>query len=129
VLPWEHVGGVAAVPRARRLASDVLSWPLRSRREVAMIVVIAKVRARSPQAAQELCRIMRHAFELYQAPGWLRGRCVASTSDPEQVVLIEEWGSRVAFEAWWNSSARAKYDQQGAHLLVGTFQLEVYEEV
>ena len=94
-----------------------------------MMVVIAKVRARSPQAAQDMCRIMRHAFELYQAPGWLRGRCVASTSDSEQVVLIEEWGSRAAFEAWWNSPARAMYDQAGAPLLVGPYQLEVYEEV
>jgi quinol monooxygenase YgiN len=94
-----------------------------------MIVVIAKVRATSPQAAQELCRTMRHAFELYQEPGWLRGRCVASTSDPEQVVLIEEWGSRAAFNAWWNSPARTKYDQVGAPLLVGPVQLEVYEEV
>jgi heme-degrading monooxygenase HmoA len=114
---------------ARRLASDVLSWPLCSRREIAMIVVIAKVRARSPQAVQEMCRLMRHAYALYQQPGWLRGRCVASTSNPEQVVLVEEWGSLAAFNAWWNSPARANYDLVGAQLLVGPVQLEVYEEV
>jgi quinol monooxygenase YgiN len=129
VLPWDRAGGVATVPRAHHLASDVPSWHLGSGREVAMIVVMWRLRLTSPQAAQEVCRVVHQAIERSQEPGWLRGRCVASASDPEQVVIIEEWGSRAAFDAWFNSPALAKYDQQSAPLRVGPVQREVYEEV
>jgi quinol monooxygenase YgiN len=94
-----------------------------------MIVVIVKMRATSPQAVQEICRVHSQSFEWYQEPGWLGGRCVANTSDPLQVLGIEEWGSRPAFDAWYNSPSRVRYDRQCAPLKVGDIQVEVYEEV
>jgi quinol monooxygenase YgiN len=94
-----------------------------------MILVLVKLRATSPQAVQEFCRVSRQAFEWYQEPGWLGGRCVVSTSDPQHVVVVEECGSRAAFAAWSNSPGRVRYEQQTAHLRVGTVQIEVYEEV
>ena len=94
-----------------------------------MILVLVKQRIMSPQAAQELCRMNRQAFEWYQKPGRLGGRCVGSTSDPRQVIIVEQWGSRLAFDAWCNSPARVKYEPQTAPLRVGPVEGEVYEEL
>jgi quinol monooxygenase YgiN len=94
-----------------------------------MILVMIKQRLTSTQAVQDICRMGEQAFQRYESPGWRRGSCVVSTSDPQQVVFFEEWGSRTSFDAWYNSPARAKYEEQTALLRVGPVQVEVYEEV
>jgi quinol monooxygenase YgiN len=94
-----------------------------------MLVVIARFRVTSPQAGQELCRLVHHAYEVYQSPGWGGGHCSASLSDPLQFVEVQLWGSRAAYEAWWNSPARVRYEQQGGHLLDGPNQIELFEEL
>jgi quinol monooxygenase YgiN len=94
-----------------------------------MIVVLFKVRATSPQAAQELCRFHRQSFEWYQSPGSLGAWCLVSTSDPQQMVVVEQWGSRAAYDAWRKSPANVEYQKKAGHLWVGNIQHEVYEEV
>jgi quinol monooxygenase YgiN len=94
-----------------------------------MIEVLVQMCLASPQAAQEICSMNRHAFAWYQEPDWLHGRGVVSTSDPQRVVIVEEWASQPAFDAWFNSPARVKYEQQTALLRVGPVQVEVYEEL
>ena len=93
-----------------------------------MIVVMVKMRMKSPRAAQDMCRIHNQASELYQEPGSLGAHCVTNCSDPLQLVIVEEWGSRAAFDGWYKSPARARYEQESAHLRVGPIQIEVYEE-
>jgi heme-degrading monooxygenase HmoA len=93
-----------------------------------MILVLVTLRARSPQAAHEMCRISRQSFEMYQEPGWLGGRCVICTRDPRKVLIIGEWGSRSAWEAWQASPARVRVEQEAAPLRVGSTQIEVYAD-
>jgi quinol monooxygenase YgiN len=94
-----------------------------------MILVVVKQRMTSPEAVQEICRLSRQAYERSQRPGWLGGWCVVSTTDPLLVVIVEEWGSRLTFEAWYNSPPRIAYERQAAPLRVGEAQIEIYEEV
>jgi quinol monooxygenase YgiN len=94
-----------------------------------MILVLVNIRATSPQAAQELCRVSLQAVERNQEPGWLGGRCVVNARDPLHVVIVEEWGSRAAFDAWYKSPGRLNIERQTAHFRAGTIQVEVYEEV
>ena len=70
-----------------------------------MIVVLITLRMVSQEAAQEWCRIFSQSIERTQEPGWLGGRCVRNTGNPLDVVVIEEWGSRAAFDAWYKSPA------------------------
>jgi quinol monooxygenase YgiN len=94
-----------------------------------MLVVIVRFRVRSPEARQEICHAFQHAYEAYQSAGWGGGRCMVSLSDPQEVVLVEQWGSRAALAAWENSPARLRYEQQTAHLLAGPTQAELFEEL
>jgi quinol monooxygenase YgiN len=94
-----------------------------------MFVVIARFRVTSPQAGEEVCRLIHQSYEAYQSPGWGSGHCAVSLTDPLQFVEVELWGSRTAFEAWWNSPARVKYERQSGHLLVGSLEIELYEEL
>jgi quinol monooxygenase YgiN len=94
-----------------------------------MILVLVKMRMTSPQAAQEFCRASPQVIERHQEPGWLGGRCLVDTGDPLHVVLVEEWGSRAAYAAWYTSPARVRYEQETAHLRVGAIHVEMYEDV
>ena len=113
----------------RHLASDVQPSPLWARPEDAVIVVTLKVRAASPQAAREICRLGYLAVEITQEPGFLRIRCVVNIRDPQQVLVSQEWGSRAAFDAWFTSAARAELLRQLAPLMEGDWQIDVYDEV
>jgi quinol monooxygenase YgiN len=94
-----------------------------------VILVKIEVRVASPETVEEICRTVRQAFARYERPGWLGGRCMVRTSDPQQVIVVEEWGTRNAFDAWYSSPARFEYEKQLTPLLVGPFQFEVFEEV
>jgi hypothetical protein len=54
-----------------------------------MLVVITRFRVTSPQAGQEICRLIHHAYEACQSPGWGGGHCAVSLTDPLQFVEVE----------------------------------------
>jgi heme-degrading monooxygenase HmoA len=93
------------------------------------IIVLIKVQAKSPEAAREICRTNLHAFARYQHPGWIRGRCAVSTSDPLLVIAIQEWSIRPAFDSWFNSPAKAQHEELNAPFVAGPHQFEVFEEM
>jgi quinol monooxygenase YgiN len=94
-----------------------------------MLVVIVRFRVTSPEVGQEICRAFHHSYEAYQSPGWGGGRCAVSLSEPQVLVLVEQWSSQAAFDAWLNSPARLRYVRQHAHLLAGPRQIELFEEL
>jgi cytochrome P450 len=90
-----------------------------------MLVVTFRFRVTSPQVAPEIWRFVRQSYEAYQSPGWLGGHCAVSLSDPQELVEVEHWASRAAFDAWQSSPAHARYERLGAPLLAGPYQLEL----
>ena len=94
-----------------------------------MLVVIVRFRVTSPQAGPEICRLVRQSYEAYQSPGWLGGHCAVSVSDPQELVEVEQWASRAAFDAWASSPAPARYERLMAPLRAGPYQLELFEEL
>lgn len=79
-----------------------------------MIVSILKARARSPEAAKQICRVFTQALALHQEPGWLRGYCMTNVNDPAEVFMLEEWGTQTALEAWRKSPSSSHLRDQSA---------------
>ena len=94
-----------------------------------MIAVIIGVRAVSPDAVTEICRLLAHAVARNQTPGWIHGRCLVDTHDRRLVLDYEEWTSQNAWEAWFNSGARLNLTLNTAPFREGDLQIQVYEEV
>ena len=93
-----------------------------------MIVLTLKARARSPEAARQICRIFSQSLTLHQEPGWLRGSCMMNVNDPAEVLILQEWGTRAALEAWRNSTSRGVVHDQSAPYIETEFVETEYQD-
>lgn len=93
-----------------------------------MFLLILTVQALSAEAATVLCGLMSHNLGLIQEPGYLGGKCGLDIDNPTRVVLVEEWGSLAAVQAWLASSLRRQWRQQALPLTSGpeAWQLTIF---
>jgi quinol monooxygenase YgiN len=95
--------------------------------EVGMIVSVLKMRAKSPEAAREICRIFSEWRSLSIEAGWLRCSCLTNVKDRQEVYVHEHWGNLAAWEAWERSASRQALFRQLAPLLEGPVELDIYD--
>lgn len=93
-----------------------------------MVLVTITAHTVSPEAARDYCRLLFRDFEMRLVPGGVRRSCVIHTVDPRRVLIVFEWGSRAAWDAWASSEMRADRLQQLAPLLASDLQTDIYEE-
>jgi heme-degrading monooxygenase HmoA len=92
-----------------------------------MILVLITAHAVSPEAAREFCGKFFGDYEMSLLPGRIRRRCAIHTADPQRLLVVQEWGSRAAWESWATSERRADRLQQLAPLLTEALKQDVYE--
>jgi quinol monooxygenase YgiN len=93
-----------------------------------MFISILHGRARSPDAAREICRRFYQSLELHQEPGWIAGGCAINVADPREVYIHEHWSNRAAWEAWRASLAERFLREQAEPLLESELELALYQE-
>lgn len=89
-----------------------------------MYVVTLRVRAKSPEAAQEICRRFSHLLQLHQEPAFAGGFCAISVADPCQVQIEERWGTRSALAHWRQSPQRQQAVSEMTRLAVAPPEME-----
>jgi quinol monooxygenase YgiN len=94
-----------------------------------MHVFFFRVRAKTPDAADDICRVFRHTLSLFLEPGLQLGRCVVNLTDPRDVLIFEEWGNKAALQAWLTSKARQEAHQQLAPYIIGEPEESIFEEL
>jgi len=94
-----------------------------------MYVSTFRMRARSPEAAAEICQYFRRALPMKLEPGYLRGDCTVNTADHCDVFIAEVWGSVEAWQAWDVSDARRQLTTHLEALVVGNVDQSLYVEV
>jgi len=93
-----------------------------------MIVSILKARSQSPEAAKQICGIFSQSVAIRQEPGWLRGNCMTNVHDPSEVLIVEEWGTQAALDAWRHSPSASALRDQSAPYLATEFVESVYQD-
>lgn len=92
-----------------------------------MIVSVLKAQAKSPEAAQQVCRLFYQSLELHYEPGWLRGSCMTDIKDRRDVFIHEHWSNLAAWEAWQNSPADRFLREEAAPFLDTPWETSLYE--
>lgn len=92
-----------------------------------MIVSVLKTRAKSPEAAQEVCRLFYQSLGLHQEPGWLRGSCMTSLQDPREIFIHEHWSDLAAWESWQQSPADRFLRKEAEPYLETPWVIELYQ--
>ncbi len=92
-----------------------------------MFVYVYTARAKSPEAAQTVCRIFNHNLSLLQQPGFLRGDCAVRVEDPCQMIGLQYWGSREAMRFALGTETHRHMLEQMAPYLEGPPEATLYE--
>lgn len=86
-------------------------------------------RAKSPEDAEQICRLFRHSLNLRQEPGFTQAYCTVDVDDPRAVFVVELWGNLPSLRAWVDSAAHRQLLQQITPLIEGPVETILYEEL
>ena len=92
-----------------------------------MHVYCLRSRARSPEAAQEVCRAFGHVLALHQEAGFAYGACMINVDDPCDLLVLTRWSNQAAAEHWYSSDGYVLAVAQVRSLLVESPHMEVFE--
>ncbi len=92
-----------------------------------MHVYCLRSRARSPEAAREVCRAFGHVIALHQEAGFAYGACMINVDDPDDVLVLTRWSNLAAAEHWYRSDRYSQAITQVQPFLVALPTIEMFE--
>ena len=87
-----------------------------------------KLRAKSTEDAEIVCRFYRQSLQLIPKPGFVRGTYAIGYEDRRTILIEQHWGSLPALQAWLSSDTRRQLIAEIADLVDGPGEISIYEE-